>query len=210
MTTDHPRIADLVARFTPEGVAGTPPIGFGDHYVFFVGRDDCHGILHYLIPQEKLAFPFNMFGFDDDELNDDILGLMGDPHVTVTGTFDRSQAGGVHERKIIEHDLAVRPDLLNFFAVGQSASHQISHTKGGVFTSLGLGFEGSMNWSASGEGTGISLRPDVKAATGYKAQNNTLLVSANPVFLSRFTARLSVEHSIALAQQAARQAAGKP
>jgi hypothetical protein len=67
-----------------------------------------------------------------------------------------------------------------------------------------------MNWSASGEGTGISLRPDVKAATGYKAQNNTLLVSANPVFLSRFTARLSVEHSIALAQQAARQAAGKP
>lgn len=45
--TDDPRLAEL-GQFTPEGVL-TP--GYGDHYLFFVGRDDVHGILHHLIPQ---------------------------------------------------------------------------------------------------------------------------------------------------------------
>jgi hypothetical protein len=202
--TDDPRIAALVAKYTPEGIAGHPPIGFGDHYLFLVGRDDCHGILHELIPQETMGFNFNMFGFDDDELNADILKLMSNPNVRVTGTLDRSQAGGVHEKKIIASDLAARPDLYNFFAVGTSATHQISHTKGGVLIGQGVGFEGSMNWSTSGEGAGINLRPTDPQEPGFKAQNNTFLISTNPVFLSRFTARLAVEHAIAQAQQAAR------
>jgi hypothetical protein len=66
-----------------------------------------------------------------------------------------------------------------------------------------------MNWSASGEGAGISLKADVKNPAGFKAQNNTLLVSTNPVFLQRFSARLDIEHQIGLTQarkQAAREA----
>ena len=85
-----------------------------------------------------------------------------------------------------------------------SATHQISHTKGGVLVGQGIGFEGSMNWSISGEGVGVSLTKE-KSPAGFKAQNNTLLVSCNPVFIARLSARLDAEHSIALQQQKGRE-----
>jgi hypothetical protein len=199
--TDDPRLAEL-GQFTPEGKLQP---GYGDHYVFFVGRDDCHSILHHLIPSERLMFKFNQFGYDDEELNADIFGMFKDPAVHVQATLDRSQAGGVHERKIIDFDKTTDSQNFNYsFAVGQSETHQISHTKGGVLVGQGIGYEGSMNWSASGEGIGISLKADVANPTGFKAQNNTLMVSTNPVFLARFSARLDVEHTVALQQQAAR------
>jgi hypothetical protein len=197
MTSDDPRLGEL-GQFTPEGKLQP---GYGDHYIFLVGRDDCHGILHYLIPRERLFFKFNMFGYDDEELNADIIGLFDDAAVRVQATLDKSQAGGVHERKIIEANLKTHPvEFGNSFAIGQSATHQISHSKGGVLVGQGIGFEGSMNWSNSGEGTGISLRADVKNPAGFKAQNNTLMVSTNPVFLARLSARLDAEHAIALEQ----------
>jgi hypothetical protein len=202
MSDDDPRLAAL-GKFTPEGTL-TP--GFGDHYVFFVGRDDCHSILHTLIPAETMTLKFNLFGYDDEELNDDIVALMKNPNVRVQATLDRSQAGGVHERVILAQDIANDPDFYNSVAVGQSATHQISHTKGGVLVGQGIGFEGSMNWSASGEGTGISLKPGPQAP-GWKAQNNTLMVSTNPVSVARFGARLDTEHITAMQQQAAKAAA---
>lgn len=197
---DDPRLAAL-GQFTPEG-ALTP--GYGDHYLFSVGRDDVHGILHSLIPQEKLRFRMNMFGYDDDELNEDILGLLRNPAVAVQISLDKSQAAGVHERKILAADEASDPEFYNSVVILQSATHQISHTKGGVLTGLGMGFEGSTNWSASGEGTGIALIPGKHSVPGFKAQNNTLVVSTNPVFLTRFAARLDVEHQIGLSQAPAK------
>jgi len=195
--TDDPRIGAL-GKFTPEG--NLMP-GYGDHYLFFVGRDDVHGILLTLLTGETMGLKLNMFGYDDDELNAAILALMENPNVRVQGTLDKSQASGVHERAILAHDAANDPAFFNSFVVGQSATHQISHTKGAVLVGQGLGFEGSTNWSASGEGTGIKLDPAAKPAPGFKAQNNTLLVSANPVFLARFAARLDAEHITALQQQ---------
>lgn len=201
--TDDPRLAPL-GQFTPEGVLTR---GHGDTYLFMVGRDDVHGVLHYLIPREVLSLKLNMFGYDDDELNADIMALFTNPNVHVQISLDRSQAGGVHERALIAADQAQdSEDFATSFCILQSETHQISHTKGGVLASQGIGFEGSTNWSASGEGTGISLKTDVKNPKGFKAQNNTLLVSTNPVFLSRFSARLDVEHQIGLAQQAKRSA----
>lgn len=197
--TDDPRLTAL-AGFTPEGYL-VP--GYGDHYLFMVGRDDCHSILHYLITHEKLFFKFNMFGYDDDQLNDDIIRLFEDPSVHVQASLDRSQASGAHERAIIARDEQIDPvDFNNSFVILESATHQISHTKGGVLLGQGIGFEGSANWSTSGEGTGISLKADVANPKGFKAQNNTLLVSTNPVFLGRFSAQLDAEHQIGLAQQA--------
>jgi hypothetical protein len=193
---DDPRIAQL-GQFTPEGEL-TP--GYGDHYLFLVGRDDCHSILHYLIPRETMVFKFNMFGYDDDELNADIIALMKDPNVRVQASLDRSQAAGKHEKEILALDETHDPNFYNSFVILESATHQISHTKGGCLIGVGMGFEGSMNWSDSGEGTGISLRPTDPKKPGFKAQNNTLLVSTNPVFLSRFNARLDSEHLIGLAQ----------
>lgn len=196
--TDDLRLAPL-GRFTPEGTL-TP--GYGDHYLFFAGRDDVHGVLLYLLVHETMGLKLNMFGYDDDALNNAILTLMRDPNVAVQGTLDKTQAGGVHERALLAADVAGDPDFYNSFVVTASSTGQISHTKGGVLTGQGLGWEGSTNWSASGEGTGIALDPSKKPAPGYKAQNNTLLVSANPVFLSRFGARLDVEHKAGLQRQA--------
>jgi len=192
--TDDPRLAQFGA-FTPEGTL-TP--GFGDHYLFFVGRDDVHGILLCLLKAETFGLKLNMFGYDDDELNDAILALLRNPNVAVQGTLDKSQAAGAHERKILAADEANDPAFYNSFVVTESATSQISHTKGGVLLGQGIGFEGSTNWSASGEGTGIRLDPAAKPAPGFKAQNNTLLVSVNPVFLSRFSARLDVEHRVGI------------
>jgi len=200
---DDTRLAPL-GVYTPEQ-ALTP--GYGDHYLFLVGRDDVHGVLHYLLSRETLGLKLNMFGYDDDQLNADIIALIENPNVRVQGTLDKSQAAGAHERELLAHDAANDPAFFNSMVVGQSQTHQISHTKGGVLIAQGLGWEGSTNWSASGEGTGISLDPKVKPAPGFKAQNNTLLVSANPVFLSRFSARLDAEHVIALQQH--QQAKGR-
>lgn len=197
---DDPRLAAL-GQFTPEGTL-TP--GYGDHYLFFVGRDDVHGILHSLLPAEALSLRLNMFGYDDEELNDDILGLFKNPAVHVQISLDRSQAAGVHEKKIIAADQEKDPtDFSSSFVILESATHQISHTKGGVLTSQGIWFEGSTNWSASGEGAGISLKSDVKNPVGFAAQNNTLLVSTNPVGLNRFAAQLDAEHRAGLAQRSA-------
>lgn len=192
--TDDPRLAQF-GTFTPEG-ALTP--GYGDHYLFLVGRDDVHGILLALLKAETMGLRLNMFGYDDDELNAAIMDLLRNPNVAVQGTLDKSQAAGVHERAILAADEASDPAFYNSFVVTESETRQISHTKGGVLTGQGLGWEGSTNWSASGEGTGIRLDPLMRPAPGYKAQNNTLLVSANPVFLARFSARLDAEHRTGL------------
>ena len=200
MSGDDPRLAEL-GVFTPEGVL-TP--GYGSHYLFMVGRDDVHGILRHLIQKETLEFDFNQYGFADDEINQDILDLVMNPGIVVQGTLDRSQAGGVHEKKLISLDEARDAErFANSIAIGQSETHQISHTKGGVFVGQGLAFAGSTNWSQAGEGIGISLKVG-KQPKGFKAQNNTLVVTANPVAISRFRTQLAIEHRIALAQEAQR------
>lgn len=196
--TDDIRLQPL-GQFTPEGKL-TP--GYGDHYLFMVGRDDVHSILLYLINNEKLAFDFNMYGFDDQEINEAIMNLIKNPSVVVQGTLDKSQAGGVAEKKLLSLDEILNPTgFNNSIAVGESQTHQISHTKGGVLAGQGIWFEGSTNWSSSGEGEGISLKVDVSNPKGFRAQNNTLLVSTNSVGLNRFRTELATEHKIALQQE---------
>jgi len=195
--TDDPKL-EVLGQFTPEGKLTS---GYGSHYLFLVGRDDTHGIMHYLLTNETLEHDFNMYGYDDQQLNDDIVTQIKNPDMRVQGTLDKVQGGGVHEKAILEVDETNDPEFSNDIVLGDSATHQISHTKGGVLVGLGLAYEGSMNWSGSGEGTGISLIPGVNSIKGFKNQNNTLVVSANPVFIARFKARLAVEHQIALNQQ---------
>lgn len=194
---DDPTLSSL-GQYTPEGHL-TP--GYGNSYLFFVGRDDVHSILLHLIQTEKLSLRLNMFGFDDEELNSAILDLFKVPSVHVQVSLDKSQAGGVHEKKIIETDRQLNPlEFANSFCILESATHQISHTKGGVLASQGIYFEGSTNWSSSGEGSGISLKSNVKEPKGFRAQNNTLMVSTNSVNLRRFQVQLDVEHQIGLRQ----------
>jgi hypothetical protein len=81
---------------------------------------------------------------------------------------------------------------------GRARTGQISHTKGGVLDGI-VAFEGSTNWSASGEGTGINLAA-AKQNPGFKAQNNTLNVYVNPYEIAKFAARVDYEHAVAAAQ----------
>jgi hypothetical protein len=62
-----------------------------------------------------------------------------------------------------------------------------------------VGFEGSTNWSASGEGTFVTGQT-APGGPGYVAQNNTLTVFTDADTNARFTAELIAEHLVAVDQ----------
>jgi hypothetical protein len=200
-------LADL-QPFTKEGVYAAN--ASRDFHLFYAGRDDIHGILQYLLSRAHVSLYLNMYGYDDDALNDECMRCAGDPHVTTLITLDRTQAGGVHEKRLLQADLARNPAAFrtHIITIGQSATHQISHTKGGVLDGR-VGFEGSTNWNAASEGTFVVK--DRPGGPGYKAQNNTLTVFTDPDAVSRFAAELIAEHLAAVAgARGARSAALDP
>jgi len=127
------------------------------------------------------------------------MSLVQNPSVMVQVTLDKSQAAGPAERGILSSDEAGDAQgFANDFAIGESSTHQISHTKGGVLDGI-VAFEGSTNWSSSGEGTGINLAAE-QQVPGFRAQNNTLTVYVNLYEIAKFSARLDYEHAVAAAQ----------
>jgi len=195
-TLQHFTLDDLAA-YTAEQAFG--PTASPDFRVFYVGRDDVHGVLLHLFTRVTLSVKMNMFGYDDDDLNKVLMGLVQNPSVMVQVTLDRSQAAGATEKAILGSDSAQdQKGFANDFVVGESATDQISHTKGGVLDGI-VAFEGSTNWSSSGEGTGISLNA-ARQAPGFKAQNNTLAVYVNTYEIAKFAARLDYEHATAAAK----------
>jgi hypothetical protein len=186
-----------LAQFTREGVYATD--ASADFHLFYAGRDDVHGILRYLWGRVTVSAYLNMFGYDDAELNDLVMAAAEDPTVTAVYTLDKSQSGGKHEKALLESDVAKDPSAFRaHFAIGESATHQISHTKGGVLDGR-VGFEGSTNWSAGGEGT-FAPGQTGPGGKGYQAQNNTLAVFTDADTCARFTAELIAEHLVAVSQ----------
>jgi len=201
-TVSHPTLQtftlDDLAVYTAEGAFG--PTASPDFRMFYVGRDDVHGVLMHLYTRVTLSVKMNMFGYDDDALNAVLLGLVRNPSVMVQVTLDKTQASCPAESAILQSDVAAdAAGFANDFAIGTSATDQISHTKGGVLDGI-VAFEGSTNWSSSGEGTGIILNA-TKQASGFKAQNNTLSVYVNAYEIAKFAARLDYEHAVAAAQR---------
>src|SRR5713101_9196261 len=202
-------LADL-EQYTREGVYSSS--ASKDFHLFYVGRDDVHSILKHLLSRVVTWIYLNMFGYDDDDLNDECMRCAEDSSITTVITLDKSQAGSVHEKKILASNASKDPAAFNaHFVTGQSATHQITHTKGGVLDGK-VGFEGSTNWSTSGEGTFVVKGQP--GGAGYKAQNNTLAVFTDPDTLARFAAELIAEHLAARDQGgtlgAAKQPAGQP
>src|ERR1700691_5285408 len=120
-------------QYTLEGTYS--PTASADFHLFFVGRDDVHDILKYVLTRVSVSLYMNMFGYDDDELNQIIMQKVLDPNITMLITLDKSQAGGPHEKTLLAADQASPQGLAAFnthFVVGQSATQQISHTKGFV------------------------------------------------------------------------------
>ena len=188
-------LADL-EQFTKEGTFSNN--ASKDFHLFYVGRDDVHGILKHLLSHTATSLYLNMFGYDDEDLNNECMRCASDPTVTTVITLDKSQSGGAHEAQILNSDAAKNSVAFrSHFAIGQSSTGQITHTKGGVLDGK-VGFEGSTNWSTSGEGTFVlSGKP---GGPGYKAQNNTLAVFTDPDTIARFTAELIAEHLVAVDQ----------
>jgi hypothetical protein len=189
-------LSDL-ARFTKEAAYSTN--ASKDVHLFYVGRDDVHDILKYVLSRVSMSLYLNMFGFDDSELNNILMTKALDPAVTMLITLDKSQSGGVHEKALLEADQKYNLAAYNtHFVVGQSATHQISHTKGFVADGR-VAAEGSTNWSSSGEGTFIvDGKP---GGPGYQAQNNTQSIITDPDTIIRFQTELIAEHMTAQGQQ---------
>lgn len=125
--------------------------GFPDDYpgtwrTFYASVDDVHGVLMAVIKSARTSLACAIYGFDDDEIADAIEEKLNDEHVQVTLTLDSSQAGGVHERKIL-----AREDYpSSIVAVGRSEHGAIVHLKEAVVDGL-IVITGSTNWSRSGE-----------------------------------------------------------
>jgi hypothetical protein len=196
-------LADL-APYATEGAfsADDSP----DSRLFLVGRDDVFGVLMHLYTRVTLSIESTMFGFDSDELNGVIWSKVEDPNVVVEQVLDSSQAGGVHEKKILAADATSDPEKYAAdFVIMRSDSGQIVHSKGAVLDGV-VGYEGSTNWSASGMGQGIGLHGAANV-TGFKAQENTLLVFTNRVMIAKLSARIRYTAISGRARNAAKVAA---
>lgn len=155
-----------------------------DVRTFYSPVDDVHGVLSSLLASTQKSIVLNMYGYDDDELNDIILSKLKDDHVYVQMSLDKSQAAGVHEGGLLakwSHDL-----IGNSIAVGHSTKGAISHLKiviiDGVYT-----VRGSTNWSLAGE----------------QKQDNELTIHNNAVIAAETRAELDRNHDAMLKQMAA-------
>ena len=157
---------------------------------FFSPVDDAHSLLASLLASTQKSIVLNMYGYDDDELDEIIRAKLVNEHIYVQMSLDKSQAGGVHERALLarwQHDL-----IGNSIAIGKSTKGAISHMKiviiDGVYT-----VRGSTNWSLAGE----------------QKQDNELTIHNNAVIAAETRAELDRNHDAMLKQMAAARAQEK-
>jgi PLD-like domain len=172
---------DDLGRYKAGGrfLDGYPP----DVRTFYSPVDDVHGVLVSLLASTQKSLVLNMYGYDDDDLNDLILAKVDDEHIFVQMSLDKTQAGGVHERELLA---TWNNDLIgNSIAIGSSTRGAISHMKivivDGVYT-----VRGSTNWSLAGE----------------QKQDNELTIHNNAVIAAETRAELDQNHDAMLKQMA--------
>src|SRR6201982_2747625 len=171
---------DTLGQYKAEGrfLDGYPD----DERTFFAPRDNVHGLLVALLGTAQHSIVVNMFGYDDDELNKIIQSKLGDEHVYVQMSLDRSQAAGVHEKQILaswDNDA-----FGNSIAIGTSSVHNaISHLKM-VFVVGVYSVKASTNCAFSGE----------------QQQDNDLTLSRNVVIPAETRAILDLNHDFMLKQ----------
>src|ERR1700758_2060550 len=87
-------------QYTQEKVYATT--ASKDFHLFYVGRDDVHDILKHVLSRVSVSLYLNMFGYDDDELNDILMKIAFDATITMLVTLDKSQANGPHEKALLD------------------------------------------------------------------------------------------------------------
>jgi phosphatidylserine/phosphatidylglycerophosphate/cardiolipin synthase-like enzyme len=173
---------DDLAKYKAEKrfLDGYPP----DQRTFYSPRDSVHPILASLIGGAQRSLVLNMYGYDDDELDELIRQKLSEERVYVQMSLDKSQAGGKHEKEILKK--WPNKAFGSSIAIGTSSvGHKISHLKvlivDGVYT-----VTGSTNWSLSGEGE----------------QDNQLTIDRNAVIAAETRAILDLNHDWMLKQMA--------
>ena len=158
--------------------------GYPDDFrTFWSPRDSIHQLLVDLLNSSQHSIVLNMFGYDDDELDNIIRLKIADPTIYVQMSLDRSQAGGVHEKLILaKWDTAA---IGTSIAIGTSCNHAISHLKVCIVDGT-YSVTGSTNWSISGE----------------QKQDNQLTISRNSVVATEARTILDINHSYMLSQMA--------
>jgi hypothetical protein len=141
-----------------------------------------------------------MFGYDDDGLNDILMKLAKDPTVTMLVTLDKSQAGGKHEKALLDADKAENLTAFNtHVVVRQSETHQISHTKASWRMARS---RAKARRTGPHRAKAKFVVPGKAGGARYKAQNNTQSIITDPDTISRFSAELISKHFIAQKQSA--------
>jgi phosphatidylserine/phosphatidylglycerophosphate/cardiolipin synthase-like enzyme len=115
---------------------------------FYSPEDDVHGALKALIESCKSSLVIAMYGYDDEELAGIIADHLNNPAIHCQITLDKSQAGGVHEKAILEKYKAEMES--NSVAIGTSEKGAIMHRKMVIVDGVWR-VSGSTNWSESGE-----------------------------------------------------------
>lgn len=150
---------------------------------FYSPRDDVHGALEAVIGCCRHTLIVAMYGYDDDRLAEMIAHLLEDPSIYVQITLDKSQAGGVHERAIL--DKYKNQMTGNSVAIGSSEKGAIMHRKMVLVDGLWR-ISGSTNWSTSGE----------------TLQDNELTVTQSAAVCAEAMPILAVAHDTMLARMA--------
>ena len=132
-----------------------------DRVTLFSPKDRVHEALKQLIMSANRSIVIAMYGFDDNELTDILIKKITNENIHVMLVLDSTQAGGVHEKKLLNTYRTSAPNSV--LKIGRSEKHNIMHLKMGVIDGV-LSFTGSTNWSEAGETT----------------QDNELTIDSNP------------------------------
>jgi hypothetical protein len=165
----------------------------GDYCDLFSPADGpgIHQLLVDLAASARKSVVINMFGYDDDDVNRELLAKAADPNVFFQMSLDKSQSGGVHEKTILSTWGSDK--IGTSIAIGMSVHHAISHLKVMIVDGLYI-VEGSTNWSLSGE----------------ELQDNQLGIWQNANVAATYRAILDVNHDAMLKQMAATQVPAYP
>lgn len=152
---------------------------------FYSPIDRVHEVIKAVVGSAQHSIIASAYGFDDDEVAAMLDDALKNPAIYVQITLDSSQAGGAHEKALLDKYKAEMTG--NSVAIGRSEKGAIVHRK--MFIIDGVWWiGGSTNLSTSGE----------------TLQDNELTVIRDPLHCTRARSVLDIAHDHILQVMAAK------